>query len=266
MLYVQVDEGVNAPIRSLSPATGELTLIRDLSFTAPLSFVAAPRNPFLVINDGALYRFDLRTRQLRELVSGEFFHPNYAVSASGSLLAYRTAEPRARVLRIRTLDTNRDIAVLPGLTDAETIFALQWLGDSSLVFLRGDVGNRRPWRMRVSDSALEPINVPVGARIIWMTVDPSARSIALLRFPGTDPDGPATLSIVDLATLEERFIATLDDWDFPLSWSPDSRFIAGITRRADEMTDVRLIDTESGTVRVVTTEGSQEFDVAWAVE
>jgi Tol biopolymer transport system component len=120
--------------------------------------------------------------------------------------------------------------------------------------------------MRVSDSALEPINVPVGARIIWMTVDPSARSIALLRFPGTDPDGPATLSIVDLATLEERFIATLDDWDFPLSWSPDSRFIAGITRRADEMTDVRLIDTESGTVRVVTTEGSQEFDVAWAVE
>jgi hypothetical protein len=263
-----VSEGVNAAIRTLDPATGELTPVSDLSLrpTAPLGFVAAPRSPFLVINAGPLYRFDLRTRQLRELVSGDFFHPNYAVSASGALLAYRTAEPRARVLRIRSLDTNQDIAVLPGLSDAETIFALQWLGDTSLVFLRGDVGNRGPWRMRVTDSALEPINVPVGAQIISMSVDPSARYMALLRFPGTDPNGPANLSIVDLATLQERVVTTLEDWNYPLSWSPDSRFIAGIMRRAEDATDVRLIDTRSGDARVIGTDAFEEFFVEWAVE
>jgi Tol biopolymer transport system component len=266
MLYVS--EGVNAAIRTLDPATGELTPISDFPLrpTAPLGFVAAPRSPFLVINAGSLYRFDLRTRQLRELVSGDFFHPNYAVSASGTLLAYRSAEPFARVLRIRSLDTNQDIAVLPGLSDAETIFALQWLGDSSLVFLRGEVGNRHPWRMRVDGTALEPINVPVGTQIIWMSVDPSARQMALLRFPGTEPNGPANLSIVDLVTMQERVIATLENWNYPLSWSPDSRFIAGITRRAEETTDVRVIDTRSGDARVIGTDMFEEFFVEWAVE
>lgn len=261
-----VSEGVSTAIHALDPATGALTPLTDLPLPSALDFVVAPRDPFLVINAGPLYRFDLRTRQLVEIVDGDFFHPNFAVSESGRLLAYRTAERPARPLRIRTIGTN-DAAVLPGLQDAETIFALQWLGDTALIFLREDeIGALHAWRAHVDGSGLEPIGEPSGARIVFMNVDPTARFMALIRQPDFGSSGPAFLSIVDLVSLEERFVTTLENWNYPLAWSPDGRFIAAVITRPQKTADVALVDARSGDMHFLSTEGVQEFFVGWSVE
>jgi hypothetical protein len=265
MLYVS--RGGSEAIHALHPATGSLTPLIDLPLTSAFSFVVAPRDPILVINAGPLYRFDLRTRQLAEIVNGDRFHANFAVSESGTLLAYRNSEPRGFVLRIRAIGTDDDILV-PGLQAWESIFELQWLGDTALIFLREDeIGALHAWRVRVDGSGLEPVGEPVGARIVGMSVDPSSRYMALLRSPNFGSDGPGELSIVDLASLEERFVATLENWSSPrVAWSPDGRFVAGFIRRPQATADVVLIDTRSGAFRFLTTESLHESLVAWSAE
>ena len=260
-----VSEGVSSEIRKLDLASGELTPLTDLPITSALTFVVAPRDPFLVINRGPLYRFDLRTRQLDEIVNGDDFHANFAVSASGTLLAYRSSEPTSLVLRVRAIGTEDDL-VIPGLGTWESIFALHWLGDTALVFLRGDPPNRRAWRVRADATGLEPIGEPAGATIFSMSVDPSSRFMALLRSSNFDSDGAATLSIVDLVSLEERVVATLQNVVYPLAWSPDGRFIAATMGRSQDAWDVALIDTRNGDLRFLETEGFQEFFVEWSVE
>jgi hypothetical protein len=100
-----------------------------------------------------------------------------------------------------------------------------------------------------------------------MKVDASSRDMALLRSPNFGSDGPAILSIVNLVSLEERFIATLEDWTNPgMAWSPDGRFIAGFVRRPQETVDVVLINTRSGDFRFLTTESLDEGRAAWSVE
>jgi hypothetical protein len=261
-----VSGGVSTAIHALNPATGVLTPLTDLPILSVLDFVAAPRHPFLVINRGPLYRFDLRTRQLVELVNGDRFHANSAVSESGARLAYRNSEPTGFVLRVRTIGTNDDV-VIPGLGTWESIFALQWLGDTALVFLRGDVATLRPWRVRADGSGLEPIGEPAGAPIRGMGVDPTFRYMALIRQPNFGGSGPVTLSIVTLTTLEERHLATLESWPSSrMAWSPDGRLIAGVIRRAQQTQDVMLIDVGTGELRYLTTETLGEDFVTWSVE
>lgn len=176
---------------------------------------------------------------------------NAALSSDGKLFAYSLLEGEDQSLWIGHVDGGEPVVIKPASRVVYTNLKFTTDGNNILYMLSEDLGGAGLYKIPVLGGVAEKI----ADRFQGFTVSPDGKQFAYLK--SGDDGSRAVLMVSNSDTTGEHELASLPDesgasWHIP-TWSPDGKKMALSVELPKEVSELRLLDLQSGEVAKLAT-------------
>lgn len=137
-----------------------------------------------------------------------------------------------------------------------------WTTDSRTLYFGSDRGGDFGiYRVGLDDGIIEPVT-PRGVNYFSPHISPDGTQMLVV----TGRDGNSEISVMDLATLEERRLTTTEEYESTPRWSPDGSQIvyAMALNEDDDNTDLYVMNVDGTNVRQLTNHPEPDAWPAWS--